>query len=503
MRSFLKASVATAFMLTTQVAMANKSDDTVYVGFTKEVETLDSYFTSLREGIVLQRAIWDGLIHRNPVTGEYKGNLATDWNWVDDVTLELNLREGVKFHNGEEFDADDVVYTVNFIVNPENGVKTQRNVNWMKNAVKIDKYKVRINLKEPFPAAIEFLSGPIAIYPNEYYKEVGPKGMGIKPVGTGPYAVTSVDVGKHFVLTKNRAYHNSPKGMPAIANLDIKTIPEMNTQIAELFNGKLDFIWQVHADQAQKLDKMGKFTVANESTMRIGYISMDAAGRTGKDNPFTDVRVRQAVGHAIDRETMVKALLRGESKVVNSACFPTQFGCEINVAKYEYNPEKAKQLLAEAGYPDGFSTEFYSYRNRDYAEAMANYLNAVGIEVNFKTLKYAALLDKRKQQGVPMSFLTWGSYSINHVSAITSQFFKHGSLDDTRDDEVKAWLDIADASTDSETRMKNYSLALNKIADEAYWIPLFSYNTNYVFSKEVDYTPTSDEIVRFTDMKWK
>lgn len=502
-QKFAKTTLAISILLNASAAFAGKSDDTAYVAFSKEIENVDSYFNSAREGVVLQRSIWDGLIYRDPASNEYKGNLATEWKWIDDLTLELKLREGVTFHNGEAFDADDVVYTVNFVADKANGVKTQRNVNWMKSAEKIDSHTVRIILKAAFPAAIEFLAGPVSIYPNEYYAKVGSKGMGLAPVGTGPYKVTSVDVGKHYVLEKFEGYHDSPKGQPSIAKIDIRTIPEMNTQMAELFNGTLDFIWQVPADQAGKLDALGKYTVANESTMRIGYLSLDAAGRSGEGNPFTDVRVRQAVAHAIDRPTMVKALLKGKSKVVNSACFPSQFGCEQALTSYEYDPEKAKALLAEAGYPDGFSTEFYAYRNRDYAEALANFLGKVGIKTNFNMLKYSALREIRMKSGTPITFQTWGSYSINDVSAITSQFFKHGSLDDARDDEVKSWLDIADSSTTPETRLENYSKALKKIADEAYWVPLFSYNTNYVFSKEMAFTPTADELVRFSQMSWK
>jgi peptide/nickel transport system substrate-binding protein len=140
-------------------AWADKANDTLRAAFTKELENVDSYFNSSREGVVLQRAVWDGLIYRDPVTNEYKGNLATSWEWIDDTTLEFELREGVTFHNGEAFNADDVVYTVNFVAKAENGVKTQRNVNWMDSAEKIDDYTVRIHLKEKFPAAIEFLIG--------------------------------------------------------------------------------------------------------------------------------------------------------------------------------------------------------------------------------------------------------------------------------------------------------------------------------------------------------
>ena len=483
-------------------ALADKASGTLNVAFTKELENVDSYFNSSREGVVMQRAVWDGLIYRDPVTNEYVGNLATDWEWIDDTTIEFTLREGVTFHNGEPFTADDVVFTVGYVADEANGAKTQRNVNWMESAEKIDDYTVRIHLKEAFPAAIEFLSGPVSIYPDEYYAEAGPQGMGLKPVGTGPYEVVEVVPGQHFVLEAYEGYHDSPKGRPSIERIDIRTIPDVNTQMAELFSGSLDLIWQVPADQAERLAAMDQFTVSNESTMRIGYLAMDAAGRSDPDNPFTDKLVRQAVNHAINRQELVDALLKGRSEVVWTACYPSQFGCAQDVKHYDYDPEKARALLAEAGYPDGFETEFYAYRDPQYAEAIVSYLNAVGIRTDYRMLQYSALRELNMDGEVPISFQTWGSYSINDASAITSQFFKHGDLDDARDDEVLADLDVADSSTDDAVRKENYRAALQRIAEEAYWAPMFSYNTNYVFTDEVNYTPTPDEVLRFTTMTW-
>ena len=117
---------ATLLALGAAAAHAGKSDDVLNVAFTKELENVDSYFNSSREGVVLQRAIWDGLIYRDPITNEYKGNLATSWEWIDDLTLELKLREGVTFHNGEAFDADDVDYTVHSVVRETSGGKNSR-----------------------------------------------------------------------------------------------------------------------------------------------------------------------------------------------------------------------------------------------------------------------------------------------------------------------------------------------------------------------------------------
>lgn len=502
MKSALLRTTAAAIALSASTAgFADKASDTLYVAFTKELESVDSYMNSAREGIVMQRAIWDGLLYRDPVTNEYKGNLATSWEWVDDLTIEFKLREGVTFHNGEPFNADDVVYTVDFVANPENGVKTQRNVSWMKSAEKIDDYTVRIHLKSVFPAAIEFLAGPVSMYPNEYYAEVGPKGMALNPIGTGPYKAVEIVPGQHFVLEKNDGYHDSPKGKANVGRIDVRTIPDINTQMAEMFNGTLDLIWQVPADQAGKLGEMEQFQAVNESTMRVGFLLLDAAGKSG-DNPFQDIKVRQAVAHAIDSQTIVDALLKGQSKVVKSACFPSQFGCDTDVKTYAFDPAKAKALLAEAGYPDGFTTDFYAYRNRDYAEAITSYLAAVGITTNFNMLKYPALRDLASNTGVPVNFQTWGSYSINDTSAFTGNFFKNADLDSVKDPVLNGFLDTADTSTDPAVRIENYSKALNLIADQAYMVPMFSYNTNYVFTQDVSYTPTPDEVLRFTTMNW-
>lgn len=507
MKKALLKSTALAFavsLVASGGAYANKADDTLHVAFTKELENVDSYFNSAREGVVMQRAIWDGLVYLDPISGEYKGNLATSWEWIDDKTLEFKLREGVTFHNGDPFTADDVVATVNYVAKEENGAKTQRNVNWMESAEKIDDFTVRIHTKEVFPAAIEFLAGPVSIYPAKYYAEVGPSGMGLKPVGTGPYKAVEIIPGQHFVLEINENYHDSPKGKPTIGKIDIRTIPDVNTQLAELFSGTLDLIWQVPSDQAEKMASMGdRFTVTNESTMRVGYLDMDAAGRSSlSPNPFTDLKVRQAVNYAIDRNALVDNLLKGKSKVINTACFPSQFGCVQDVTAYEYDPEKAKALLAEAGYPDGFTTPFYAYRDREYAEAISSYLNAVGIKTDFRMLEYSALRELNMKGDVPISFQTWGSFSINDASAMVSQFFKHGSLDSARDDQVLEWLDVADSSNNPDERIEYYGKALNLIADQAYWAPMFSYNTNYVTTKEVSYTPTADEVLRFTPMTW-
>ena len=492
--------VATACLGFSPDAQAGKADDTLSFAFADQPPTLDIYVNTGRQGIVLSRSIWDSLLYRDPQTNEYLPNLATSYKWINDTTMEFELRQGVTFHNGEPFDADDVVYTINWAIDPNSGIRTRRNVDWMKGAEKLGDYKVRILLKEPFPAALEYLAGPVLIYPNEYYAKVGTEGMGVAPVGTGPYKVTAVEPGKRITMERFENYFDGPKGKARIG--EVRAISEVNTQLAELLSGRLDLMWRVPTDQAEKLAAMGRVTVKGSATMRIGYISFDVMGRVGK-GPMNDLRVRQAIAHAIDRKGIVKALVKGEADVVHSACFPSQVGCSDDVTRYDYDPAKAKALLAEAGYPDGFETPFYAYRDRRLSEAIIANLAAVGIKTQYSHLKYTALRAKVQAGEVPFQFMTWGSYSINDTSAITGKFFKGGKDDYAHDPDVAKWLEIADTSTDLAVRKENYRKALRRIADQVYWLPLWSYNTNYAMSKDLEFEPTSDEIPRFYLMHWK
>ena len=204
--------LAAGAALTTTPAFAQKSANTVRFAYDQAPENVDPFFNNVRIGVIIGANVWDTLVYRDPNTNEYKGQLAKSWKQIDDKTIEFELREGVKFHNGEEFDADDVVYTLNFIAKPENKVVTQGNVNWIEKAEKLDKYKVRLTTKEVFPAAIEYLAGPVVIHPNEYYEKVGPKGQNDKPVGSGPYKVTNYVPGKSITLELNKDYFkDSPK----------------------------------------------------------------------------------------------------------------------------------------------------------------------------------------------------------------------------------------------------------------------------------------------------
>lgn len=495
---------ALALAIAAPDAAAQKSKDTLRIAWEQTVENVDNYYNTNREGILFSRMVWDTLVDRDPKTFKTIPNLATAWKWVDDRTLEMELRQGVKFHNGEEFDADDVVFTLNYISNPENKVINQSNVSWIEKAEKLDKFKVRIITKKPFPAALEFLTIPIVMYPNEYYAKVGPKEMGLKPVGTGPYKATKIVPTKEYTLERWEGhFEGGSKPHAKIKNIVIRTIPEMSTQIAELLAGGLDWIWYVPVDQADRLETVPSLQVVRAETMRVGYIGMDAAGRTPV-KALQDVRVRQAIAHAIDRPAIVKNLIGGKSRVLDAPCFPTQFGCDNSVAaKYPYNPAKAKELLAAAGYKDGFEMEFFAYRPRDWSEAILGYLNAVGIKPKLTQMTYFAVRDKNHANATPTYFMDWGSYSINDVSAILPNFFAGSGDDYARDPEVKAWLEAGGSTVDEAVRKENYSKAIKKITEQAYWLPMFTFVTNYGMTKDLNFEAFADELPRYYLYGWK
>lgn len=507
MRKSVIASIISSAILSCVVstnALADKASNTVKFAYDQAPENVDPYFNNVRIGVIIGQHVWDTLVYRDPNTNEYKGQLATAWRQIDDRTLEFDLRQGVKFHNGEEFDADDVVYTLNFIANPDNKVITQNNVSWIEKAEKVDKYKVRVTTKKVFPAAIEYLAGPVIIHPNEYYAKVGSQGQNAKPVGSGPYKVTSYVPGKSITLEKNPDYFkDSPKPEAKIAKVDIRFIPDRQTQVAEVVSNGIDLIMHVPKDQAEQLEAVPSLQVVSGETMRIVFLQMET--RDGAPSKaLQDERVRRAINHAIDRDTLVKEVVGAGSRVINTICFPSQFGCtDEGATRYAYDPVKAKKLLAEAGYPNGLTLDIVAYRERNQTEAIIGYLQAVGIKTNLNFLQYAAMRDTVAGKKSMLSHQTWGSFSVNDVSASTPNFFAFKSEDVTQDPEIRDLLIKGDNSVDPATRKEAYKKALTLVSERAYTVPLYSLPVYYVATSDLNFKVYPDEMPRFWEMTWK
>ena len=496
-------SASAALALGATGAVAGPEDNSLTIGIGEELPSFDGYISTSRDGVVMTRHLFDMLIYRDPETFDYEPLLATSWERIDDLTWEFTLREGVTFHDGSAFDAEDVAFTLSHYADPEAGARSQASVSWIDRVEVVDPMTVRIVSKAPFPAALEYVAGSLPIYPSDYVESVGWQEFGQSPVGTGPYAFTPGD-SNAFTLTAHEGYYTGGgKGTPAIDTIDVRIIPDTATRIAEMIGGGVDWIWNVPADQVPQLDALPSVTGQLGSTMRIAMVALDAAGRADPDSPLKDVRVRRAINHAIDRETIVTALVGGDGEVVNVPCYPLQFGCDTAAGTtYPYDPEAARALLEEAGYGDGITLRMASFRDRARAEAVQQYLADVGITVDLEMLQARASFSAWREGNIDMWYGDWGSFSIADVSASTGNFFNGGTNDGARDEAVMALIEAGTGTVDQVERQQIYANAIEIITEQAYWVPMHTIVMGYAYAEGLDFMPTIDELPRFFTASW-
>jgi peptide/nickel transport system substrate-binding protein len=497
------AAIAAAVLWTGQV-QAGPADNTIRWASDSEPANVNPYYNAVREGVILGFHVWDAPTYRDPATGEYRPHLAESVRLVDDTTIELRMREGIVAHNGDTVDARDVHETVRVMTDPASRVVSLGRTRWLAGAELIDNRTVRIKTREAFGPWQEYLTA-LLIIPRASLAG-GADEMGGKPIGTGPYRITELSPGRQIVMERFDRYFGGAKGQPEIERLVFRRMPEQNTRVAELLTGGLDWIWRVPPDQARNLQRRrGGVTVMSGGTIRFHYLQMDAAGRTGRDNnPFLDPRVRQAMNHAIDREGIVRNLVGEGSEVLHTPCHPEQFGCtQEEATRYAYDPARARALLAEAGYPDGFEVDMAAYRERPWGEAIIGNLRAVGVRANLNWAQYDTYQSRVRTGQVRLAYGSWGSTSLYDAAASTSYFFRQSPDDMTRDDEVAELLARGDGSTDPAVRAEAYAKAMRLISERAYWVPLWTFPLTYAFHNQLEFTPAADEVPRFYKARWK
>jgi peptide/nickel transport system substrate-binding protein len=485
-------------------ACAQKAADTLRVTWRDAVPNVDPYYNTLRAGLVLAHHVWDCLVDRDPDTFQIKPLLATSWRQVDGTTIDFTLRQGVTFQDGSPFSADDVVYTINTVISDKQ-VSVPSNYSYLAGAEKIDELHVRVKLKRVFPAALEYLAMTLPIWPKAYRQQVGADGYARAPIGTGPYRITRIDGASEIDLERYDNYFpNGPKGKPAIRFIRIAEVADASAELAALLDGQADWIWNFNPDQFENIASQPTLQALRSESMRVAYLSMDAAGRTGADNPLTKLAVRQAIAHAINRQSIARQLVQGASRVLDAPCYPTQFGCDVSMAvRYSYDPAKSKQLLADAGYPNGFSTELVTFLLPQWVEAIQNYLQAVGIFVRVTQLQTNVAVQRSMSGQNPLYLASWGSYSINDVSAFLPYFFSGGDEDYTRDPKVEKLVEKGGSTVDPDERRDDYAQAIHIITANADFLPLFTFVTTYGISRSLNFKPYPDELPRFYLSSWR
>jgi peptide/nickel transport system substrate-binding protein len=497
-------------LLVATLAWAGKANNTLNVAFPREVLTLDGLYSNLRENDILSLVVDDALYTIDPQSLQPVPLAALSHKVVNDKTIDVELRRGVRFHDGSEMTAEDVAYSYNWILNPKSGTNfTPRLSFWLENVRATGPYTVRFNMKSPYALFFHDLTYHSKIRKKGAYEKAGgaldPNAQSQKLTSNGPYRVVEFRPGQRIVLQRFKDYRkDSPKSAAQIENIVIRTIPEWSTQAAEVLSGGIDWTYQVPYEIAEDVARSGRATHVSGPSMRIGYLVMDAMGKHQPKNPFTNTKVRQAVNHAIDRQAIAAKLVRGKAGPLHVPCNPAQFGCTEEAKKYEYNPQRAKALLAEAGYPNGIEVELWAARERPIMEAIANQLSQAGIKANLRYVKGPTLSKARKDGHVILYYGSSGSFSVPDAGAVMGDKFEPNSDENyTGNPEVAKAVSAALTSYDPKVRHEQFRKAIQLITENAYWAPVYHYSEEYLVSKEAHFDAPQDGMQRLYLIRWR
>jgi peptide/nickel transport system substrate-binding protein len=342
-------------------------------------------------------AMHDALVKPMPGT-MLAPSLAESWKVsADQRVYEFKLREGLKFHNGDPFTAEDV----KFSFHRAKGAKVLQDK--VRDVEIAGPYRVRFHLHEPWPDFMTFYgtfaTGAGWIAPKKYMEQVGPDGFKKNPVGLGPYRFVSHTPGVELIM---EAYEGYWRRTPSIKRLVYKSVPEAITRLAMLKRGEVDLAYLLDAPQALEVKRDPTLKLAFSGG--IGTFYLDFLDQWDPKSAWHDRRVRLAASHAMDRQALSEAETLGASRVTGNM-IPAKFEYALPLEPYPYNPARAKQLLAEAGYPNGFDAgELYPWPPyASMGEAVGGYLGAVGIKVRMRNMERAAFyqaLESKKLRGL-------------------------------------------------------------------------------------------------------
>ncbi|MGB0507357.1 MAG: ABC transporter substrate-binding protein, partial [Pikeienuella sp.] len=298
-------------------------------------------------------------------------------------------------------------------------------------------------------------------------------------------------------------YAGGPKAAGSIESIVLRPIPDWGTVTAELLSGGVNWSFNVPDDTAKDLGGLPMVDHVTGVSTRVAFLVLDAAGVSDTEGPMTNKLVRQALNHAVNREEIVEFLVGGSGRVVHSTCNAGMFGCDVEITEYDYDPEQAKALLAEAGYPNGFEFDLTAYRERPIMEAVAADLAEIGVTANVNFVKLSALSKSRAEGQLEAFQNAWGFYGTPDLGAISNYYVEGSNRNLHHDAEVQGWFKAALETVDQEKRAELYANALKKVADEAYLLPIFQYSQNYVKSVDVDFEAPADGLPRLNEMSWK
>ncbi|HET7581113.1 MAG TPA: glutathione ABC transporter substrate-binding protein [Bacillales bacterium] len=368
---------------------SGKKDNTLTVAVDENFISMDPHDTNDTLSFSAQKTMYQGLFGFNK-SMEVVPILAKDYKVSKDGTVyTINLKKEIQFQDGAPFNAKAVKVNIDRLANPENHLKRHSLYAMVKATKVVDDDTVKIILKQPFGAFINNLAHPAGMMISPKALKKWGKKVSKHPVGTGPFKFKEWIPGDHLTVVKNKNYWE--KGYPKIDQITFKPVPENGSRTAMLKTGEADFIYPVPPEQAKQIDGKNGITVQAKPSIIVQYLSMNTMKK-----PFNDPKVRKAINYAINKKAYIKVVNNGFGKILDSVIAPkTQYYSKQQV--YKYNPQKAKQLLKEAGYPNGFSTSVWGENNSTTMKGMQflqQQLSKVGIKVKIVPMESGTMSSK-------------------------------------------------------------------------------------------------------------
>lgn len=464
--------------------------DDLVVAQGTDVEDLDPHLIASTPAAIITEHIFDTLVTLDE-DFNIVPRLAEDWTISDDgLEYTFELRDDVVFTDGTPFNAEVVKYNIERLLDPDTPVLLRSYIDMAESAEVIDEYTVKINLKYPHaPFLSRLTAASNAMVSPEAVEEYGDD-FSRNPVGSGAFKLAEWVPGTELVLERNPDYWGEEPGFETITFVPV---PEDGTRMAMLEAGDVDIIVRVPPLDADRLDAEEHIEVINAPSTRAIY-----AGLNVTFEPLSDPRVRQALNYAVDKEEITEAILHDAGRPLDSPLLPEMFP-HRQVGPYEFDPDKARELLAEAGYEDGFEMTFHHpegryLMDRRIAEAIQGYLADVGIDVEMETMEWAAYLEfirkPIEETESNMYLLGWGPWILDGDQMLYPMFLSdqappagsnYGFYDNPEVDEA---LIQGTSTTDEEERIEAYGKAQEIIWEEAPWV--FLHAEEQIIAKHTD-----------------
>jgi len=445
--------------------------------------------------------MFDHLLQRSPDL-KIEPLLAESYQLIDDKTWEFKLRKGIKFHNGEDFNAEAVKFSLERIANPDNKMKQFTSLKFIDHVDVVDAYTARIVTKEPFAALPAFLCLYGAIVPPQYVKEKGDTYIATHPVGTGPFKFVKWNKDDQLVMEANPSYF---RGAPHVKTVVFRPIPEASTRLAALLTGEVDIITNVPPNLVPQIEGSGQAFISTAPSVRVIFLGID----TLKGGPMADKRVRQALNYAVDVNAIIQNVLEGHGFRVATPLTKDHFGYNPNVKPYPYDPDKAKKLLAEAGYPDGLDLVLNSpdgrYLNdKQVAEAIAGQWQKVGIRTQAKTHEWGNYVTMAYSRNAgPVYLLGWGNSTYDADNTYFPWFHTGELLATYSHPEIDKLLEEARGTMDEARRLELYHNVAEKLAEDAAWVFLYQQEDIYGANNRLNWKARPDERLVMFDVAIK